>query len=174
MTILAAAFAVLAASPAPPQVPAAVDAKAIPYYYVVRPALATAGQPTEDGLAQLKGLGFKTVVNLRLPIEKFLGNEQETVEAQGLRYVSIPINPLSFGAEEVAAVRAILDDPSAGPVLLHCATANRAAAVWAVIEVEKGRSVEDAEAEASRVGMTKSTMVEAYRRVARERAAARK
>lgn len=168
--VLAAA---LAASPAPPPAPSTVDAKAIPNYHLIRPGLASAGQPTEEGLAQLKALGFKTVINLRLPIEKWMGNEEETVKAQGLRYVAVPINPLTFGAEEVAAVRAVLDDASAGPVLLHCASANRSAAVWGVVEVERGRPIEEVEAEASKVGMTSATMVEAFRRVARERAAAR-
>jgi uncharacterized protein (TIGR01244 family) len=168
--ILAAA---LAASPAPPAAPATVDAKAIPNYYLVRPGLATAGQPTEEGLAQLNALGFKTVINLRLPIEKWTGNEEETVKAQGLKYVTVPINPLTFGAEEVAAVRAVLEDESAGPVLLHCATANRSAAVWGVIEVERGRSIEEVEVEAVKAGMTSATMTDAFRRVARERAAAR-
>lgn len=169
--ILAAA---VAASPAPPAAPATVDASAFPNYHLIRPGLATAGQPTEQGLAQLKALGFKTVINLRLPIEKWTGNEEETVKAQGLNYVTVPINPLTFGAEEVAAVRAILDDASAGPVLLHCASANRSAAVWGVIEVERGRSIEEVEAEAVKVGMTSATMTNAFRRVARERAAARK
>jgi beta-lactamase/hydrolase/phosphatase family protein len=111
--------------------------------------------------------------NLRLPIEQWTGNEEETVKAQRLRYVAVPINPLTFGAEEVAAVRAVLDDESAGPVLLHCASANRSAAVWGVIEVERGRPLDEVEAEASKVGMTSATMVEAFRRVARERAAPR-
>ena len=172
MAVLLAAT--VAASPAPPAAPSTVDASAIPNYHLVRPGLATAGQPTEQGLAQLKALGFKTVINLRLPIEKWTGNEEETVKAQGLHYVTVPINPLTFGAEEVAAVRAVLDDPSAGPVLLHCASANRSAAVWGVIEVERGRSIEEVEAEAVKVGMTSATMTNAFRRVARERAAARK
>jgi uncharacterized protein (TIGR01244 family) len=166
--------AAVAASPAPPPAaPSAVDATEIPNYHLIRPGLATAGQPTEQGLTQLKALGFKTVINLRLPIEKWTGNEAETVKGQGLKYVTVPVNPLTFGAEEVAAVRAVLDDPSAGPVLLHCASANRAAAVWGVIEVERGRSIEEVEAEAAKAGMTSATMTDAFRRVARERAAAR-
>jgi uncharacterized protein (TIGR01244 family) len=164
--------AALASSPAGRQAPATVDEKAIPNYHLVRPGLATAGQPSEEGLAQIKALGFKTVINLRLPIEKWTGNEEETVKGQGLRYVSVPINPLTFGAAEVAAVRAVLEDEAAAPVLLHCASANRSAAVWGVIEVERGRAIEDVEAEAVKVGMTSSSMVQAFRRVARERAPA--
>ena len=175
MTVLLAA--VVAASPAPPAAPAAVDATEIANYHLVRPGLAIAGQPTEQGLTQLRALGFKTVINLRLPIEKWTGNEAEAVKSQGLAYVSVPVNPLTLGAEEVAAVRAVLEDPSAGPVLLHCASANRAAAVWGLIEIERGRPVAEVEAEAVKAGMTSATMTEAFRRLARdaaERAAARR
>jgi uncharacterized protein (TIGR01244 family) len=162
--------AALASSPAPTAAPASVDAKDIPNYHVVRPGLATAGQPSEEALGKLKALGFKTVVNLRTPGEQPGGAEEETVRAQGLRYVSVPIDTATFGAAEAAAVRAVLDDESDAPVLLHCTTANRAAAVWGVIEVQRGRAIDEVEAEAVKAGMTKAAVVKAFRRVAEQTA----
>jgi uncharacterized protein (TIGR01244 family) len=168
--------AALAASPAPAaaSAPATVDAKDIPNYHLVRPGLATAGQPSEEALGKLKALGFKTVVNLRTAGEQGVPAEGDAVAAQGLRYVSVPINVATFGAAEIAAVRAVLDDESAGPVLLHCATANRSAAVWGAIEVQRGRSVDEVEAEAVKAGMTSGTVVKAFRRVVAESAASPK
>jgi uncharacterized protein (TIGR01244 family) len=169
MLVLALAAAVLAT---PASAPATVDVKEIPNYHLVRPGLATAGQPSEAALGRLKTLGFRTVVNLRQPGEQPESTEKETVTAQGLRYVSVPIDPATFGAAEVAAVRAILDDPTAAPVLLHCTSANRSAAVWGAVEVSRGRAVDEVEAEAREAGMTKPAIVDAFRRAARETAPA--
>ena len=168
VVLLAAAFA---ASPAPSGAPATVDAKDIPDYHLVRPGLATAGQPSDDALATLKALGFKTVINLRTPGEQPPGLEEAAVRAQGLRYVSIPINSATFGPADVSAVRAVLDDESAAPILLHCTTANRAAAVWGLTEIQRGRAAPEAEAEAAKVGLTHATTLKGFHRVAEEMAA---
>lgn len=166
--------AALAASPAPTTIPATVEATDIPNYYLVRPGLATAGQPSEEALGKLKALGFKTVVNLRTPGEPRIAAEEDVVRAQGLRYVSIPVNSATFGPAEVSAVRAILDDDSAAPVLLHCTTANRAAAVWGLTEIQRGRAASEVEAEAAKAGLSHPTTVKAFHRVAEEIAASPK
>jgi len=172
--LVALLAAVLAASPAPAAAPASVDAKDIPNYHFVRAALATAGQPSEEALGKLKALGFKTVVNLRTPGEPLVAAEEEVVRAQGLRYVSVPVNSATFGPAEVSAVRAILDDDSAAPVLLHCTTANRAAAVWGLTEIQRGRSASEVEAEAAKVGLAHPTTLKGFHRVAEEIAASPK
>ena len=166
--------AALASSPAPTSAQATVDAKDIPNYHLVRPGLATAGQPSEDGLARLKALGFKTVINLRTPGEQPAGVEEEALRAQGLRYVSVPVNSATFGASEVSAVRAILDDASAAPVLLHCTTANRAAAVWGLTEIQRGRAASEVEAEAAKIGLSHAATLKGFHRVAEEIAASPK
>ena len=166
--IVALLAAALAASPAPTAIPATVEAKDIPNYHFVRPGLATAGQPSEEALGRLKALGFKTVVNLRTPGEPLVAAEEEVVRAQGLRYVSVPVNSATFGPAEVSAVRAILDDDSAAPVLLHCTTANRAAAVWGLTEIQRGRSASEVEAEAAKAGLSHPTTLKGFHRVAEE------
>ena len=172
--IVALLAAALASSPAPTVAPATVDAKDIPNYHLVRPGLATAGQPSEDALGKLKALGFKTVINLRPPGEQSAGAEEEAVRAQGLRYVSVPVNSATFGPAEVSAVRAVLDDESAAPVLLHCTTANRAAAVWGLTELQRGRALSEVEAEAAKAGLSHPTTVKGFHRVAAEMAASPK
>jgi uncharacterized protein (TIGR01244 family) len=172
--IVALLAAALASSPAPTAAPAAVDAKDIPNYHLVRPGLATAGQPSDDALGKLKGMGFKTVINLRTPGEQKAGAEEEAVRAQGLRYVSIPVNSATFGPAEVSAVRAVLDDESAAPILLHCTTANRAAAVWGLTEIQRGRAVSEVEADVAKAGLSHAATVNGFHRVAEEIAASRK
>jgi uncharacterized protein (TIGR01244 family) len=158
---LALAGAVAAAGAA---VPDAVEATRIPGYHRIDPSLATAGQPSAEALASLKSLGFATVVNLRPPAEE-LPAEEKIVEGQGLRYVDVPVTAETFSAADVDAVAKVLEDPSSGPVLLHCASANRAGAVVAVLEARRGKALDEAIAAGRAAGMHGSTMEDAVRRV---------
>lgn len=164
---LAAALAVGFALTAPvaAEVPASVDATALPNYHVIRPDLAAAGQPSAEGLAELKALGFKTVVNLRTDREG-AKDEEAVVKAAGLAYVSVPVTIETLSHADVDAVSRVLDDKAAGPVLLHCGNANRVGAVWALVQIRQGKTLEAAEAEGRMVGLTNPALVEAVRKLA--------
>jgi len=145
-------------------VPDTADAARFPAYHKLGPDLAGSGQPTAEGLAELEALGFRTVVNLRTEGEGAAA-ERAAVEGQGLRYVSVPISRETFSLGDVAAVRKVLDEPGVGPVLLHCATANRVGAVWAVIQAQDGRSLEQAEAAGRAAGLHSAVWIEAVHRL---------
>jgi uncharacterized protein (TIGR01244 family) len=159
--------AVMLAASASAQVPEKADPAQLPNYNVVTRTLATAGQPSTEVLPKLGSLGFKTVINLRTPDEG-APDERAVVESQGLRYVSVPIKGASMTLADVAAVEKVLDDPQAGPILLHCATANRTGGVWAVIQARKGKSLEEALAAGRAAGMKSPVVEEAARRLATE------
>jgi protein tyrosine phosphatase (PTP) superfamily phosphohydrolase (DUF442 family) len=59
----------------------------------------------------------------------------------------------------------VLDDPSAGPVLLHCASSNRVGGVWAVIQSRKGKTLDEALAAGQQAGLHSPVMEAAVRRV---------
>ncbi len=121
--LLFAAVALGAAS-ASAGVPEAVEPASIPAYRLIQPGLAAAGQPTPEALKGLGEMGFRTVVNLR-PETEGPADERTVVEAQGLRYVSIPVTADTFSLADVEALERVLADPAAAPVLLHCASSNR-------------------------------------------------
>jgi uncharacterized protein (TIGR01244 family) len=158
------ALAVLAAGPLGAQIPEAVDKAAIPNYRLIRPGLATAGQPSPEAIGRLKAMGFKTVINLRTEKEGTRAEEQ-AVAAAGLRYVWVPMSAETLSAADVDAVAKVLDDPAASPVLLHCASANRVGAVWTILQVRKGKSLAEAEAEGRTIGLASPAMQDAVRRV---------
>jgi len=159
----------LAVGPAWSQVPESVDPAAIPNYRVIHAGLAVAGQPSPEALARLGEMGFRTVVNLRT--EREGGKDAErAVRDAGLEYVWVPVAPATFSAADVDAVAKVVEDPDARPVLLHCSSSNRSGAVWAVLQVRRGRSIQDAEADGRAAGLTSDSMVAAFRRVAAERA----
>jgi uncharacterized protein (TIGR01244 family) len=144
---------------------------AIPNYVLIRPGVAAAGQPSPEVLGRLKELGFQTVINLRTVGEPGFVDETAALQAQGLRYVHVPVTAATFSGADVAAVQAVLDDPQAGPVLIHCASANRVGALWAAMLAAKGKTLEEAEAEGRRVGLRSESMTAAVRRVAASRPA---
>jgi uncharacterized protein (TIGR01244 family) len=154
----------LGAASASAGVPQAVEPAVIPAYRLLHPGLAAAGQPTPEALKGLEGMGFRTVVNLRSEKEG-PADERAVVEAQGLRYVSIPVTPDTFSLADVEAVEKVLDDPSAGPVLLHCSSSNRVGGTWAVIQARKGKTFEEAEAAGRAAGLHSPQMEAAVRRV---------
>ena len=138
-------------------------------YHRVSDQLATAGQPDEATLAQLKALGFRTVVNLRRTSEDpIVEKEKDLVEAAGLRYVSVPLTPATLTGADVDKVVAALAEPDAGPVLLHCHTGNRAGGVWAVIAARGGEPWEQAVEEGRHAGLASTEMTEAARKIATE------
>jgi uncharacterized protein (TIGR01244 family) len=165
-TRIAMGLLVLAAVPLSAQVPESIDPALVPNYVVVRPGLAAAGRPSEEGLRQLKAQGFRTIVDLRAPSEDGLAEEKALLESQGLEYVHVPVTSATFSGSDVDAVQAVLGNEAAGPVLLHCASANRVGAVWAVIQARAGRPIDEALAEGKRVGLRSASMIDAAQRVA--------
>jgi len=146
------------------EVPEAMEPAQIPAYRLIRPDLATGGQPSPEALARLGQMGFKTVVNLRTEKEG-AAEERAVVETQGLRYVWVPVTADSFSLADVEAVQKVVDDPSSGPVLLHCASSNRVGAVWAVIQSRQGKTLDEALAAGRAAGLQSPQLEAAVRRV---------
>jgi uncharacterized protein (TIGR01244 family) len=163
MTLAASAVLTLALA----DVPATADPKAIPNYQVLKPGLAVAGAPSPEAVAGLKAQGFKTVIDLRGEAEGTAA-EKAAVEAQGLRYVHVPVTPASLSLADAEAVGKVLDDPAAGPVLLHCASSNRVGAVLAILEGRSGKPVDEAIAAGRKAGLRSDALVESVRRVLAE------
>ncbi|WP_312236915.1 sulfur transferase domain-containing protein [Stenotrophomonas sp.] len=135
-----------------------------------RPQLYTAGQPSAAQLQQAAEAGVTTVIDLRQPDEDRGFDETAAAERLGLRYVRIPVaGAAGLTQANARALRATLAQ-STGPVLLHCASGNRAGALLAVLQAQDGASVEQALELGRRAGMTS---LEAPTRVLLEQDAAR-
>ena len=112
-------------------------------------------------------MGFRTVISLRTSSEGF-ERDQVVVEGQGLRWVNIPVLPATFTTKDAETVARVLDDPAAGPTFLYCASANRVGGVWAVYQVMKGKSVDEALAEGKKAGLRSPQMIEAVEKAIRK------
>jgi uncharacterized protein (TIGR01244 family) len=140
------------------------EAAGIPNYHLAAPGLAVGGAPTREALETLKAAGLKTVVDLRTEDEG-TRTEEALVKDLGLRYVWVPVTPATLSEADAAAVKKVLDDAEASPVLLHCASGNRVGGVLAVIETMKGKTPDAALAEGRRLGLHSPAMIDAVRRV---------
>jgi uncharacterized protein (TIGR01244 family) len=112
------------------------------------------GQPSHDDLALLCGAGVRTVVDLRRPVEHDVGAERLAVQGLGMAFVSIPVSPDAPEESSADAFLAAVSSPSAYPVLVHCASGNRAAGFWMIRRlVVDGWTAEAAESEARSAGL---------------------
>jgi protein tyrosine phosphatase (PTP) superfamily phosphohydrolase (DUF442 family) len=110
------------------------------------PGVTTGGLPTEEVFNAAAAAGYRTVVSLLIEGEPGLSDERHAVESRGMRFVHIPIaGEAGLDEENARAVGAVLNDPEAKPVLLHCSTANRTGAIVALAAYYVDRQpVEDA------------------------------
>lgn len=128
----------------------------IPNFVCPTKKVALAGQPESTSYAAIAAAGYKRVINLRTATEGVdLEAERKAVTAAGLDYVGIPVRgaePTEANVEEfVAAMR----DKKFQPVFIHCASGNRAAALWAIHQVvNEGWDPAKALAEAEKAGLT--------------------
>ena len=119
-----------------------------------RPQLYTAGQPSAAQLQHAARAGVTTVIDLRQPDEDRGFDETAVAERLGLRYVRIPVaGAAGLSPTNARALRSALAQ-SNGPVLLHCASGNRAGALLALLQAQDGASIEQALDLGRRAGMT--------------------
>ncbi|MBI4474608.1 MAG: protein tyrosine phosphatase family protein [Acidobacteria bacterium] len=129
----------------------------------VNETFCTGAQPTLEHLEKLKAEGVRAVINLRVPSEHDAPAEEAKAMSLGLRYINIPVvssNPQDAQAEEFLKVT---DDAQNRPAFIHCASANRVGAFWMIRRVLRDKwSVQDAEAEALKIGMAKNGAVHTF------------
>jgi uncharacterized protein (TIGR01244 family) len=123
----------------------------------VETTVACAGATTPAALAEVKRMGYASVINLRQANEPGAEIEASAAAARaaGLNYIHIPFNTASPDPAVVDTFIKAVTDKANQPAFIHCASANRAAALWMVkrIAVDKW-DVERASTEAAALGLT--------------------
>jgi uncharacterized protein (TIGR01244 family) len=118
-----------------------------------------AGQPSEADFAALRERGVRVVLNMRHASENKSFDERATVEKLGLRYIHVPWSGPEQLTDEVFDEHREVLNTLREPLLVHCASANRVGAVWiAWRALDGGVDVEQAVAEAKRIGLTSTAL----------------
>ena len=127
----------------------------------VETTVACAGATTPAALVDVKKMGYNSVINLRLPSEAGAQIEEEAAAAKaaGINYIHLPFNAQSPDPMLVDNFLKAVNDRANQPAFIHCASANRAAALWMVkrIVIDKW-DVAQATTEAEALGLTNPTL----------------
>src|SRR5262245_33435118 len=118
--------------------------------------VACAGAVTPNAVAEIKKMGFTAIINLRQPTEQGADIEAETAAAKaaGIRFFNIPFNNAAPDAAVVDRFLQTIAQPGNQPAFIHCASGNRAAAMWFVKRVLVDKwDLERAGAEAASLGL---------------------
>jgi uncharacterized protein (TIGR01244 family) len=127
----------------------------------VETTIACAGATTPGAVAGIKKMGYASIINLRQASEPGADIEGEAAAAKAasINYVHLPFNAASPDPAVVDAFLKAVTAPANQPVFLHCASANRAAALWMIkrMQVDKW-DADRAAAEATALGLTSSAL----------------
>jgi uncharacterized protein (TIGR01244 family) len=127
----------------------------------VETTVACAGNIKPESIAGIKKMGFASIINLRLANEPGVDLDAETAasKAAGIRFVHLPFNGGSPDPAVADSFLKLMAEPGTQPAFIHCASGNRAAALWMIkrVLVDKWDNDRAAE-EATQLGLTSSAL----------------
>ena len=114
------------------------DIAGISTFAQIESTIACGGSTTPDAIREIKRMGFKTVVNLRLASEPgaLVDEEGAIVRSLGMTYVHLPFNIQTPDPKLVDHFMAAVAGPANIPAYVHCAAGGRAAALWMIKRVK--------------------------------------
>jgi protein tyrosine phosphatase (PTP) superfamily phosphohydrolase (DUF442 family) len=92
-----------------------VEVAGIKNCYQVTTNLYRGAQPITEGMAHLKALGIRTVINLRA-----FHSDQDEVAGTGLKSVRFETKPWHAEEEDVVGFLKVVTDTNNAPVFVHC------------------------------------------------------
>lgn len=123
--------------------------------------IACAGATTPAAVASVKKMGYASIINLRQASEAGADLEAEEAAAKtaGITYVGLPFNTAAPDPAVVEKFLTAVTAPANQPVFVHCASANRASALWMIKRMMvDGWDAERASTEAAGLGLTNAAL----------------
>lgn len=108
--------------------------------------LLTSGQPTQEQMEALRGLGYTAFISLRPPQEPGTGWEEKFFEAGKIPFIRIPVaGPSDLTRGNAERLSRAIAAAGTGKAVIYCASSNRVGALLAV----KAREIDGLPAEDS-------------------------
>ena len=103
----------------------------------VESTVACAGAVTPSAVAGIKKMGFASIINLRLDTEKGadIDAEAAAAKAAGINFVHLPLNGNAPDPAVADRFLKFIAESGNQPAFIHCASGNRAAAMWLIKRV---------------------------------------
>ncbi len=100
-------------------VPACAESADLPNFHQSAPGIWRGAAPTEAGLRQLKAMGVKTVIDLRIA-PKTVKKEGLYARSLGFNWINLPMGSDPPTPKQVSTLLATLKQAPASPVFVHC------------------------------------------------------
>lgn len=123
--------------------------------------VACGGATLPTAVPEIKKMGFASIINVRQPTEDGANIEGEAAAAKevGIKFFNIPFNGQAPDPAVADTFIATITTPGNEPAYIHCASANRAAAMWMIKRLVVDRWDNDkALEEASALGLASPTL----------------
>src|SRR5262245_8153574 len=123
--------------------------------------VACAGAVTPSAVGEIKKMGFTSIINLRQPTEQGADIDAEAAAAKtaGINFYNIPFNNAAPDPAAVDRFLLTISQPGNQPAFIHCASGNRAAAMWFVKRVLVDKwDANRAGAEAESLGLSNAAL----------------
>src|SRR5262245_3797468 len=122
---------------------------------------ACAGATTPQAVAGLKQMGYASIINLREATEAGAEIDAEAAAAKtaGITFIHLPFNTASPNPAVVDSFLKAVTDTKNQPAFVHCASGNRAAAMWMIKRIQLDKwDAERAGTEAAALGLTNGAL----------------
>jgi uncharacterized protein (TIGR01244 family) len=119
--------------------------------------VACGGATKPDAVPALKKMGFASIINLRVPTEAGAMVEEEAAAAKdaGINYFNIPFNGQTLDPAIADKFVATITTAGNEPAYIHCASGNRASAMWMIKRLVVDHwDTDKAATEAAALGLT--------------------
>ena len=161
---LASLVVALAVAPAGAQQVTKENVPGVTNFAKLETTVACGGATKAEAVPELKKMGFASIINLRLANEQGANVEEEAAAAKtaGIKYFHLPFNTTGEQSERERVAGEFLKTlttPGNEPAYIHCASANRAAAMWMIKRIAIDHwDTDRAGTEAAALGLTNATL----------------
>jgi len=118
--------------------------------------IACGGATSVDAIPELKKMGYRSIINVRMASEAGAAVEAEGEAARGagMNYIHLPFNPQSPDPMLIDNFIAAVTATDNQPAYIHCGSANRVGAMWFIKRVKlDGWETDRAMKEAEQIGL---------------------
>lgn len=108
------------------------DVEGITNFARIETTVACAGAITPESVAEIKRMGFSSIINLRLATEPGadIDAEAAATEAAGIRFVHLPFGGDQLDTSAPDRFLEVITQSETEPAFIHCAGGGRAAMMW--------------------------------------------